>query len=133
MLLASLIAWSLWQPTFAQEMVTPQPTIIDSPAGTGELTVSVENSEIFGSVPRGARRVKMLSLYVSASCESDITIENIDVKHVGLGERSDITGVYIGDTARRLSRPVSLSDRNRTAHLRLQHFTIKKCDGTRLF
>jgi hypothetical protein len=80
------------------------------------------------SVPQGAQRVPMLQIDLRASCEEDILINDIALRHTGLGASSDIPRVYLTDGTRRLSTSVSFSGRNRSATLRPRGLIIKACN-----
>lgn len=95
-------------------------------AGAGALTVQYW-SESPGPAPRGATRVPFATLQLSASCDADITVEQIDVRHVGLGESRDVQGVYLMSGFRRLSRSTTFSDSGRTASLRMRGVTVPRC------
>jgi hypothetical protein len=81
-----------------------------------------------GSVPKGAQRVPLLVLSMEASCEEDVTIEELVVRHGGLGDENDLTNVYVTDGTRRLSRAVSFSGADKIARLRIGSLTIEKCE-----
>lgn len=100
--------------------------------GAGELTVIVENQGTVGSVPKGATRIEFLTLNLSASCEGPVTVNEIDVKHLGLGSLDDISGVYLSDGLRRMTRAARFERSGAVARLRLKSFVVPKCDGVRL-
>lgn len=100
--------------------------------GNGELLVSVSSSGIFGSIARGASHIELARLNLSASCDTDIRIESIRVKHVGLGAVSDINSVYLADGFRRISRARSFDQNDRIADLRTPNLVIPKCGAVRV-
>ncbi len=100
--------------------------------GKGELQVSIESAPLQGSLPRGASRIEMASLNFSASCDADITLEEIDVMHIGLGQTSDIVSVYLHDGYRRMSRGRQFDARSRIAQLRVTSLTVPKCGAVRV-
>ncbi len=99
--------------------------------GVGTLTVSSSEAPIIGSVPQGASRVHVMTLNLSASCDADIAISQIDVRHVGLGAVSDIIGLYLMSDTTRISRSVAF-DHSGDASLRLRSFTLPKCGAARV-
>ncbi len=101
------------------------------PGGNGTLTVSVFGSERVGSVPQGASRVPMLQADLSASCESDIVVSELAVRHVGLGDLRDISGVYVLEQGKRISRATTF-DSDGIARLRLRQLQVPKCEAVSL-
>lgn len=120
---------------FMQPLHTAPPVLSDTAYadyGTGNLQVSVSSAALQGSTPRGATRVQMAELNISASCDADITIDTIMLKHTGLGEVSDITGVYLHEGFRRVSRARTFDRRSQQAELRLPSFVVHKCEAVRV-
>lgn len=105
---------------------------VTTATGKGDLQVSVESAPLVGSMPRGATRVEMAVLNMSASCESDVTVTGIEVTHFGLGVTSDISAVYLNDGLRRVSRAHTFDTRSRTASLRVTSLVIPKCSAVRV-
>jgi hypothetical protein len=106
----------------------PQQTTVYESTGKGDVTISVQDSQTVGSVPRGATRIPMMTLSVSTSCTNDVKLQSIDIKHKGLGNVADISNVYAMDDFRRLSRGVHF-ERNGNATLSFPNLTIKKCSA----
>ncbi len=79
------------------------------------------------SIPQGAQRVTMLTIQLEAPCGTDVTIEQIALRHTGLGSASDLPRVYIMENSKRVSNAQSFSGRSRTATLRPRGVTIKAC------
>lgn len=100
--------------------------------GNGSLLVTVESAPLMGSVPRGATRIPVAIINLSASCDADIRVDSIEVAHVGFGNASDISAVYLTDGTRRISRARGFDTRSRTADLRIPSLTVPKCDAVRL-
>ncbi len=103
-----------------------------SVTGAGDLAVSVNQPQSIGSVARGATRIPFLNINLSASCESDIRLSSIDLKHIGLGSISDIAGVYALDGFARVTRSARFDTQSSTATLRFRKLTIKKCSAVNL-
>jgi hypothetical protein len=101
-------------------------------SGTGELYASFLSSGSVGSIARGASRVPMAQLDLSASCDSDVRVETIALKHIGLGLASDVSSVYLMDGFRRVSRAQSFDQRSKTVELRIPHLVIPRCSAVRL-
>ncbi len=97
--------------------------------GDGILEVSVASDSPDGdTVPQGAVGVVMLSLDLEASCDDDVTIEEITVLHDGYGLTTDLLGVYVTKDGGRISRRRSLDTNDQTADLRLTNpLTIQAC------
>jgi hypothetical protein len=99
--------------------------------GTGDLLVTLDNPQSIGSVARGATRVSLGTLNLTASCDGDITVQEIEVKHTGLGASSDIRGVYLIDGARRVSRPIRFDAGSKKALIRPMNLVVPKCGAIR--
>lgn len=117
---SSLRAADLYGETVSQE------------SGQGELQVSIESSQLLGAVPKGATRIDMATLNISASCDSDVTVTGLRVSHTGLGDASDIAAVYLNDGFRRISRSRTFDRQSRSADLRVTALTVKKCEAVRV-
>jgi len=78
-------------------------------------------------VPRGSSRVPMLRAVFSASCVSDITLEDMTVQDTGAGVPSDLSAVYMVIDGERVSRSRTLG-RDKSAQLRFRRpYTIPAC------
>lgn len=110
----------------------PEPRTEYADSGNGELLVTVDSGGVFGSIPQGASRVELARLNLSATCDHDVKIESIGVKHIGLGVSSDITSIYLADGFRRVSRARGFDTRSRIADLRVPSLVIPKCGAVRL-
>lgn len=120
---------------FMRPLHTAPPVVSDTAyadSGSGDLQVSIQSAPLLGSTPRGARRIEMAVLNFSASCEADIRIEGATLKHTGLGNVSDISGVYLSEGFRRISRSRTFDRHSQKADLRLPSFTVKKCEAARV-
>lgn len=109
------------------------PQTVYAESGTGELLVTFDSSGTFGSVPRGATRIAMGTLNFSASCGADIQIRSLKLRHIGLGSTSDISGVYLADGFRRVSRSSRFDPRSATVDLRVPSLKVPSCGAVRLF
>jgi hypothetical protein len=104
--------------------------ITDDMSAMSELTVQINSSARYGSMPRGAQGIEFLSLTLSASCDSDVTIHSIDVKHVGMGAARDIKRVYLHNGLRRIGRSRSFDARSSVATLQFgSGIKIAACDA----
>ncbi len=110
----------------------PADETASSVAGAGDLLATLTVDPIQGSVPLGATRVHMATLNLSASCEADVTVQSVEFAHVGLGVATDITGLYLADGFRRVSRAGRFDQRSRTATLRAPSLKIPSCGAVRL-
>lgn len=111
-------------------MPKPEPPTIEavfSVEGYGELSVIAASAPTLGSVPKGAQRVPFLTLHLSASCEKDITLDTLTVKHVGLGLSHDIASVYAVQSFRRITRATHFDARSGEAVLRFRGLVVPKC------
>jgi len=122
---STMVALFLHHFTPPEQSVLPR-TSISSVQGV--LTVRESNGGIITSVPRGSQRIPMLTLSLGASCRADVTVDAVNVKRVGLGDRSDITAIYAMSGVRRLSRANSIPRRSGEVQLRLRQFTIPACE-----
>lgn len=100
--------------------------------GIGDLHASFIANGSLGSIARGASRVPMAELDLSASCDSDIRVESITLKHSGLGLTSDISAVYLVDGFRRISRAQSFDQSSQSVTLRIPRLVIPQCSAVRL-
>ncbi|MDD5055546.1 MAG: hypothetical protein PHZ00_04745 [Candidatus Peribacteraceae bacterium] len=128
-----LIAASIFD--FLPAAIVPaqeQPRSAVSEAGTGELTVQLEDATPVGAVPRGATNIPVGILNISASCDADITIRSIDLTHVGMGRSSDISAVYVNLNNRRLSRAQRFDRTSGAASVAFRSLVVKRCDAIRL-
>gem|GEM_PF-1207216 len=130
-LTAAALTFSFGLPAFAQTTALENETV-STESGKGELQVSVESAPLLGSMPKGASRVEMAVLNISASCEADVTVTEVTVSHFGLGNVSDITAVYLNDGFRRISRTQTFDSRSRDAVLRVTSLVIPKCSAVRV-
>ncbi len=69
----------------------------------------------------------MLTITLKADCDADIAVEQIALRHTGLGSASDLPRVYVMENGKRLSHAQSFSGRNRTATLRPRGLSINAC------
>ncbi len=125
------LTWSVPIHAASDDLAAESETFI-SEIGKGDLLVSIESAPLLGSTPRGAMRVVMATLNVSASCDSDVTVTGLDLMHTGLGKTSDIAGVYLHDGLKRVSRSQTFDSRSRTAHLRVTALTVRRCEAVRV-
>ncbi len=103
-----------------------------SSSGKGELSVQLEDASPVGSVPKGATNIPMGVLNLSASCDADITLQGIDIRHIGMGKSSDISTIYVSTDSRRVSRAQRFDRSSSMASLAFRGLTIKRCDAVRL-
>ena len=116
---------------FLHHFALPEQSVLPSASTSqiqGVLTVRESNGGIITSIPRGSQRIPMLTLSLGASCRADITIDAVNVKRTGLGDRSDIIAVYAMSGTRRLSRANSIPRKSGEVQLRLRQFTIPACE-----
>ncbi len=100
---------------------------------TGESTLSVRTLALeIGSIPRGAQRVRFLSLHFINSCDRAISIREIRVHHYGLGDASDFTGVYLLHGVERLTRSARISSADQIVTLRPKSLILKACGQVQL-
>ncbi len=98
-------------------------------AAGGQLTVAVSApTQAKITIAKGAQRVPMLSLDLTASCDDDIRITSIGLQHHGMGKASNIRGVYFSDASRRLSRSTTFDRATSLASTRFSNLLIARCD-----
>lgn len=115
----------------APKAIPDQESVQSVVSGTGTLTVVTSAPESIGSIPRGATRIPFLTISMSASCDGDIRIHSIDVKHTGLGKSDDISSVYAVNGFTRVTRAARFG-RNGVATLRFRNAVIPKCGAMQL-
>lgn len=79
------------------------------------------------SLPQGAQRVHMGSISLEASCEDAVTVSAITLKHTGLGDADDISGVYVMEKNRRMSRVRTFTRSDATVELKLSALSVPAC------
>lgn len=81
-----------------------------------------------GSVPRGALRVPFLQLTLTATCENDVPVRSVEIRHTGNGDTADIRSVYAMIDGVRVSdvRTPSSTKEGRVT-LRLRGVTVPAC------
>lgn len=129
---AAIIAYSVFDLLPKTTEKIPEPTISHASQGNGELLVQMASSLSIGSIPRGATRVHVGELNISASCDADISIDSITMKHEGMGSVSDISGLYFADSVRRVSRSARFTSGDGHATVRLYSLKIPKCSAQKL-
>ena len=97
-------------------------------AAGGDLQVNVSPYRI-GTVARGAQRVPLLQLKLTASCTESVSLDAVTVVHGGQGHRSDILRIYALEEGKRVSLTTTFGSDN-TASVRFRSFAIPAC-GTR--
>lgn len=135
MFLAPLVIVAALSSDFLEAAIlpaAPEPVASFSDTGAGELLVTFAPAGMFGSAPRGATRVELGVLNLSASCDSDIRLDSVRLRHTGLGAFSDISGVYLADGFRRISRASQFDHRSGEVDLRVPSLVIPKCSAVRL-
>jgi hypothetical protein len=78
------------------------------------------------SLPRGAQRVTMHTITMRADCAGTVTVEEVRLRHRGMGLSSDIAAVYAEESGRRLSDAATFS-RQGLVVLRLRRFMVPAC------
>lgn len=96
-------------------------------ADSATVTVNQEVPSASSSIPKGAQRIPMMRIALSASCDEDVTLTSLTLTHRGLGAAADLSRIYILEGQRRISRAHSISSKERTVDVRLRAFTIKRC------
>src|SRR3989339_19044 len=75
-------------------------------------------------IPKGAQRVKALTLTLQARCGGPISIESIVVEHKGMGKFRDIERIYLTEGESRISSVSSWTGDFSSAVLRLSPLTL---------
>ena len=110
----------------------PQSDTTYAVAGNGSLAVTVEETQTVGSVPKSATRIPFLTLNLSASCDKDIKVESIEIRHLGLGRVTDIAGLYAVTGFQRVTRSAHFDSNRISTSLRFHPLIIPKCGGVEL-
>ena len=117
----------MFLPLVISALLVASPVLAVSDIGVGTLTVEVRDSALRTSVPPGSQRVPMSSFVFSASCQSDVLVEGMQVYHRGLGAQQDVLSVYALVDGRRLGRARSITNRDGRVFLRFRRFIIPAC------
>lgn len=126
---AALVAYMLldfMQPLSSGVPAAPNDTAY-SVSGSGELRVVMDTAQSIGSVPRGASRIPFLTVDLSASCDSDVRVDSLELTHAGLGSSDDIARIYAVDAFRRITRAASFDHGSRKAVLRFRSLRVPAC------
>lgn len=130
---SSLVALSLFDFLSVSPASVIEPTSSYAQKGTGELTIQRTDADGVGSVPKGATRVPVAVLTLIASCDADISLESMELRHAGLGSTADIQSVYLSDDSRRLTRAQRFGSKGTIVNVRfLRPFVIHRCDAQKL-
>lgn len=97
---------------------------------SGSLTVTTTDVGTQRSLPPGAHRVPMLELSLEASCDADISIRSLQLRRRGMGDATDIAGVYLMDGTERITNSRTITSRDGRVNLALQKFTLPACSAT---
>ncbi len=130
---STVVAWmllDLLKPVAPVALVEPVSQF--SSSGQGELSVVFGQTAPIGSVPQGATRIPLGTLDLSASCDYPIHVDSISLRHVGLGNAQDVTGVYAVQGFSRVTRVASFDPRSSTATLRFRAVTVPACGAVSL-
>lgn len=123
--IVALMLIDLMQPIVTAPVSSSETRHFDS--GSGTLTVVTDTQGTLGSIPQGATRLPFLTVSMSASCDADIRVMSVDLKHEGLGNSQDLASVYAVEGFSRISR-VARFDANRSAlTLRFRSLVLPKC------
>lgn len=109
-------------------------TYNDMPVSMGALEVSLSSRNPAGdTVPKGANGVTMVSVDLSASCEDDVTLNDITLLHKGFGEETDITGLYAAVDGARVTRKRTIDSQAQTAEIRFSKpLVVPACETVTL-
>lgn len=92
-----------------------------------------QTSVATGSVPKGAQRVALLRIDVSASCAGAGSVRELTLLHEGLGDASAIDRVYVTDGQKRLTRARAIDGSDGTVRLRfIPALTVAACTSRSL-
>jgi len=98
-----------------------------------KLTLSVKAEPVrLDAIPIGATRVRLLPLVLRAGCEGDIKLEYLRIKRIGPGRSSDIQGIYLLKSDRRITRTGTISSSGQTVLLGLKGMVVPRCKSVRL-
>lgn len=131
MLSAFLVSYYLQQfqvPISVPYRPDATPRYFQSVQPRGRLTVEAQSAKT-ASVPPGSQRVEMLRLRLTADCSGNVTMTNIRLQRRGLGFNEDIESVYAVHRGSRISRAMSVSNRDGTVDLNIRGFTLPACEG----
>ncbi len=101
--------------------------------GTGTAHAAVPSLTVHASFPaigtiaKGAQRIPMMTLKLQASCAAPVTLDTMTLHHQGMGATTDISGVYVSQKMRRITRSATFTAREKSAILRFRGFTIAPC------
>lgn len=96
---------------------------------TPSVSVTVVPMGVQGSIPQGAQRVTVLTLRLQATCDADVPVTAVTVRHAGLGSVQDFLRVYVLDGYTRVSATATVPARDPLS-LRLRHIIVPAC-GTK--
>ncbi len=123
--IVSLMLIDLMQPLVTSPLPSSRTRYSDS--GSGILTVVTDTPDVIGSIPQGATRVPFLTVSMSASCDADIRVTSVDLRHEGLGNSQDIASVYAVEGFSRISRVARFDAKRSALTLRFRSLVLPKC------
>lgn len=91
------------------------------------LTVQPESVAAARSIPRGAQRVPMLRLRLRASCDGDVRLTSVTLRHRGLGDPQDVSSIYVFEGGARVSRAATVRGREGITTLQMRGFRVRAC------
>jgi hypothetical protein len=101
---------------------------VPSALAANPKTLTVEASPVhFDGIPRGATRIVLLPLTLTASCDGTIHVNELHVTRFGLADSADIAGVYILRDGVRLTRRMKFSSDDQSVTLRPRSLTLPSC------
>ncbi|MBT3293052.1 hypothetical protein HN512_01220 [Candidatus Peregrinibacteria bacterium] len=94
---------------------------------TTNAVLSVEHEQAtVRSFPRGSTRIPFLNLSLKTSCDEDVILDGITVRHRGLGSAQDISSVYLLADNRRITRGRTVP-KDGEVHFNIRNIVIKAC------
>lgn len=98
-----------------------------SAADGTKLTITQTALHTTDTIPRGARRIPMLSLQLKASCSGPVLVKSITIHHTGMGATNDISQVTLMEGVNRESRSAVFQMPSATATIQTPTLRIDAC------
>lgn len=99
---------------------------LSTSAAGGNLTVTTSLPALSGTIAQGAQRIPMLTLTLQASCQGNVTVTSLRLRHSGMAPAADLLRIYAVEGFARASRMAAVSAQYPST-IRLTSYTVPAC------
>jgi len=107
-------------------------SLFSPPVSASGRVLSVIQQAVVGterSYPPGTQRIEMLTLKFTASCDGNVNVQTLTVRHRGAGDPSDISALSVFRDGQRISHEEILSAHDGRSTLRPDSLIIPSCSS----